>query len=110
AWEEYRALDRATNDWRQDDFPSFVRNNPYDNQGNELEQPFDGGEFLALLREKTRVVSHQLPHALRGRLCDRLQEIDGYLSEYVQAGIERESHQKSEKLERELKGYEDLCR
>lgn len=110
AWEEYRREDRAAADWRKADFPSFLRNNPYANDGGDGAQPFDGREFLDLLREKTRVVNHQLSHALRSRLCDRLKKIDDYLSEYVQAGIERENYQKSAKLECELKGYEELCR
>ncbi|MFL5338569.1 MAG: hypothetical protein ACJ8F7_00230, partial [Gemmataceae bacterium] len=81
AWQQFRKQDRDPRGWRGKEFPQF--HSPELFRGlkhGEVHTGFDGGKYIELMREKIRVATEQVLHAVRVQMRRRLRALERELA------------------------------
>lgn len=77
AWQSYRREDRDPKSWRNQEFPNFRSTELFAGlTDSDVFSNFDGEAYLGLMREKIRVSTQQVMHAVRVQMRRRLRALE----------------------------------
>ena len=81
AWQQFRKEDRDPKGWRSKTFPSFFSKELFAGlTRGEVHTGFDGEKYIDMMRDKIRVATQQVMHAVRVQMRRRLRTLERELA------------------------------